>query len=151
MKHLLLFIPVISCITACALRPEPETRPAGEEVLSTDARRAAKTGTVDFASHVKPVLEQRCTMCHNRSSLKGHMSLENRSEAMRSGALGAYIVPGHPERSLLVTNVESHHQANAMPVVGTRLTADEVLILSKWIREGASWPSGAAGTLKTGL
>ena len=99
----------------------------------------------------EPILEQRCAMCHNHSSLKGRMSLENRSEAVRTAALGAYIVPGHPERSLLVTNVESHHEANAMPVVGTRLTADEVLILSKWIREGTSWPSGAAGTLKTGL
>ncbi len=151
MKHLLLFIPVISCITACALRPEPETRPAGEEVLSSEARRSAKTSAVDFVTQVKPILEQRCAMCHNHSSLKGRMSLESRREAVRSGALGTFIVPGHPERSLLVTNVESHHQGNAMPVVGTRLTADEVLILSKWIREGASWPSGAAGTLKTGL
>jgi uncharacterized membrane protein len=138
-------------LTACSTTPESETRPAGEPVLSAAAIRAAKSAPVDFVTQVRPILEQRCAMCHNRRILKGHMSLESRREAVRSGALGAYIVPGYPEHSLLVTNVESHHRMSVMPVVGTRLTADEVLILSKWIREGAAWPAGAAGTLEIGL
>lgn len=145
--------PLFACLflVACTHVPESETRPSGESVLSAEALRNAKSGPVDFATHVKPILEQRCAMCHNKRILNNRMSLENRREAVRSGALGAYIIPGDPERSLLVKNVESHHHSSAMPVVGTRLTADEVQILSKWIREGASWPTGAAGTLTIGL
>lgn len=136
-------------LAACATPPDPETKPMGENVLSKEAIKAARTSPVDFVAHVKPVLERKCVMCHNRKALKGHMSLENRKEAMRSGALGAYIVPGHPENSLLIANVHSAHQnVSVMPAVGERLTQEEYAILTKWVKEGASWPSGAAGTLK---
>ena len=121
----------------------------GENVLSKKEIKAAKSGPVDFVAHVKPVLERKCVMCHNRKALPGHMSLENRAQAMRSGALGAYIVPGHPESSLLISNVHSAHQnVSVMPAVGERLTKDEDSILTKWVKEGANWPAGATGTLE---
>ena len=136
-------------VSSCSTPPDPETKPMGENVLSKDAIKAAKAGPVDFVTHVKPVLEAKCVMCHNRKALPGHMSLENRTQAMRSGALGAYIVPGHPENSLLVANTASTHKnVSVMPAVGERLTKDEYAILTKWVKEGANWPSGAAGTLE---
>jgi len=135
-------------LAACSTPRNPETKPMGENVLSQEAIKAAKNSPVDFVTHVKPVLEAKCVMCHNRKALPGHMSLENRTQAMRSGALGAYIVPGHPENSLLIANVESaHHHVSVMPAVGERLTKDEYAILTKWVKEGANWPAGAAGTL----
>ena len=36
----------------------------------------------------------------------------------------------------------------AMPAAGMRLTSEEKAILTKWVKEGASWPPGAAGTLR---
>ena len=134
---------------SCTTPSDSETKPMGANVLSQAAIHAAKTGPVDFATHVKPVLEAKCVMCHNRKALPGHGSLENRQEAVRTGELGAYIQPGHPEYSLLVSNVKSaHHNASAMPAVGERLTPDEFAILTKWVKEGAKWPAGKAGTLK---
>jgi uncharacterized membrane protein len=139
----------VLALASCATPPDPETKPMGENVLSQDAIHAAKTVPVDFAAHVKPVLEAKCVMCHNRKALPGRMSLENRQEAMRSGALGAYIVPGHPEQSLLVANVKTAHQkVSVMPAVGERLTTDEYAILTKWVKEGAPWPAGKAGVLE---
>jgi len=136
-------------LVSCATPPDPETKPMGENVLSKESIKAAKFAPVDFVAHVKPVLERKCVMCHNHKALPGHMSLENRTQAMRSGALGAYIVPGHPENSLLVANVHSAHQnVSVMPAVGERLTKDEYAILTKWVKEGANWPAGAAGTLE---
>ena len=85
----------------------------GENVLSKEQIRAAKSGPVDFVTHVKPVLERKCVMCHNRKALPGHISLENRQEALRTKTLGTYIVPGHPETSLLVANTASTHQTSA--------------------------------------
>jgi len=139
----------VLALASCATPTDPETKPMGENVLSQDAIHAAKTGPVDFAAHVKPVLEAKCVMCHNRKALPGRMSLENRQEAMRTGALGAYIVPGHPEQSLLVANVKTAHQkVSVMPAVGERLTTDEYAILTKWVKEGAPWPAGKAGVLE---
>jgi uncharacterized membrane protein len=128
---------------------DSETKPLGENVLSKEQIHAAKHAPVDFITHVKPVLEAKCVMCHNRQALPGHMSLENRAEAMRSGALGTFIVPGSPENSLLISNVHSaHSKMSVMPAVGERLTDDEYAILTKWVKEGARWPAGASGTLK---
>ena len=136
-------------LASCAAPTDSETKPMGTNVLSQAAIHAAKTGPVDFVAHVKPVLEAKCVMCHNRKALPGHGSLENRQEAVRTGELGAYIEPGHPEYSLLVANVKTVHQkVSVMPAVGERLTPDEYAILRKWVKEGAPWPAGKAGTLK---
>jgi uncharacterized membrane protein len=145
-------LPALLCalaLASCTTPPGSETKPLGENVLDREAIHAAMTGPVDFAAHVKPVLEAKCVMCHNRQALPGHMSLASRSEALRTKALGTYIVPGHPEKSLLVANVKTVHQSvSVMPAVGERLTADEYAILNKWVKEGAAWPAGKAGTLK---
>ncbi len=147
-RHLSSLLCVLA-LASCSTSPDSETKPMGENVLSKEAIHAAKTGPVDFVAHVKPVLEAKCVMCHNRKALPGHGSLENRKEATRSGALGAYIVPGHPEYSLLVANVKTaHHKTSVMPAVGERLTEDEYAILQKWVKEGAAWPAGKEGTLK---
>ncbi|MBE2285329.1 MAG: hypothetical protein IAE77_17850 [Prosthecobacter sp.] len=136
-------------VSSCSTPPDPETKPMGENVLSKEEIKAAKSGPVDFVAHVKPVLEAKCAMCHNRQALPGHMSLESRREAVRTKTLGTYIVPGHPETSLLVANTASTHQnVSVMPAVGERLTKDEYRILNKWVKEGANWPTGKAGTLK---
>jgi hypothetical protein len=53
----------------------------------------------------------------------------------------SFLVPGQPERSLLLTKIEgAHAHVKAMPPVGERLTQDEVRILERWIRQGAKWP-----------
>ena len=136
-------------LASCTAPVDSETKPLGENVLSKEQIHAAKHGPVDFLTQVKPVLEAKCVMCHNRKALPGHMSLENRSEAMRSGALGTFIVPGSPENSLFISNVHSaHSKMSVMPAVGERLTKDEYAILTKWVKEGARWPAGATGELK---
>lgn len=146
LSSLLCVVFIASC---CTTMPDSETKPLGENVLSKEAIKAAKNGPVDFVAHVKPVLEAKCAMCHNRKALPGHMSLESRREAVRTKTLGTYIVAGHPETSLLVANTASTHQnVSVMPAVGERLTKDEYAILNKWVKEGANWPSGSAGTLK---
>lgn len=136
-------------LTSCAAPLDSETKPLGENVLTKQQIHEAKHDSVDFISHVKPVLEAKCVMCHNREALPGHMSLENRAEAMRSGALGTFIVSGSPENSLLISHTHSaHSKMSVMPAVGERLTEDEYEILTKWVKEGARWPAGDAGTLK---
>ena len=124
-----------------------ETSPAGRTVLSSPALERARVKVV-FAEHVKPILETKCVMCHNRKTLPGLLSLENRKAAFKPGATGIPIVPGHPEQSLLLSNIKSAHaHMNAMPPVGERITKDELAVLTKWIKDGAPWPDGRAGKL----
>lgn len=150
MHRALFVLPLI--LPACSLieAPESETRPVGQTSLSAAELQAAREGPVSFPDHVRPILEAKCAMCHNRSALPGRMSLASRDAAVKSGTLGAFIVPGDPDRSLLIHNLKSAHASiQAMPPVGERITRDEIEILRKWIREGAPWPAGPEGTVPT--
>lgn len=132
-------------LLGCATGPrEGETSYHGENILSPREIIAAKQKPV-FEAHIKPILETRCVVCHNHKVLPKLMSLENRTKAMASGK----IIPGHPEQSLLVHNIKgSHAGVNTMPPVGERITQDELAILTEWIKQGAEWPTGRAGSLK---
>lgn len=144
---------LLAMLTGCetsdvASSPESQTRPPGETVLSREELKAAMTDKVDFVRHVKPIFEARCVMCHNKEALPGRMSLLNRKAAVKSGALGVFIIPGHPETSAMVTKISSAPaHMTAMPPVGERITSDKTAVLKKWIKEGADWPEGREGRL----
>ena len=133
---------------ACCTNPttDSETRPAGENILPRTTLAEALSGEVHFNKHVKPVLGAKCAVCHNQKAMPGRMSLESREQAVRSGALGIHILPGRPEKSLLLTKASSAHaHLNVMPPVGERLTGEEVKLLRRWIAQGATWPAGKSG------
>jgi hypothetical protein len=135
-------------LTHCQDLPnsESETRPAGENILSRKAIHRALNGPVDFTSHVKPILADKCLPCHAKEALPGHLDLSDRAAAIKSNAFGGLIIPGAPEKSpflSLISDAPAH--LKEMPVVGNQVTAEEMDILRKWIAEGAHWPSGPAG------
>jgi uncharacterized membrane protein len=126
---------------------ESQTALTGNNAIS-DAALEEANKKVDFVTHVKPILETKCVMCHNTRTMPGRLSLENRRQAMKPGAMGAFIVPGEPEKSPLIQNIETTHaEVNAMPPVGERVTKQEMVVLTKWIKDGAEWPKGSAGKL----
>lgn len=143
------FIVLLTLITGCSSPEESETRPTGRNVLKKATLNQALHDQVDFVTHVKPVLEAKCAICHHQAALPGRMSLASRQEAQRSGTLRAFIVPGHPESSPLLTRLTSAHtNLQAMPPVGETLTPEEVTLLERWISQGATWPASPTGDLR---
>jgi hypothetical protein len=103
---------------------------------------------VDFATQIKPLLKDRCVNCHNSNALFGHLNLENRAYAFRERPDGAVIIPGNAEQSrfyLVLTLPEGERKA--MPPTGHRIPPEEVILLKRWIDEGAAWPEGADGVV----
>jgi uncharacterized membrane protein len=136
-----------SWLAACKTMEHSETAPADWEVLGKEAL-GSSYGKIDFATHVKPVLEAKCLACHNRKHPPPpFFSLENRKLAFDVGVGNPRIVPGHPEKSVLITNATKAHE-RSMPPVGERLTAEEKRIFTEWVRQGAAWPEGKAGELQ---
>ena len=137
-------------LTSCGTPEESETRPQGTNVLSEPALRQALAGQVNFVAHIKPILEAKCAACHNRQALPGKISLASREEALRTGTLRGFILPGQPEASPFITRIGTAHAAvQAMPPVGESLTQEETRVIKRWIAQGAAWPAGAAGSLRT--
>ena len=120
---------------------ESETLLTGRNVLGALEIRVALQETVDFSRHVKPILEAKCVACHDRESQPRGLHFNNHDSATKSGALGVFIVPGHPEHSPFLTTIKSAHTSiKSMPPVGERLTSEEVGIFKRWIQQGAPWP-----------
>lgn len=149
MKHSISFFLSALLLAGCvSSESESETRLPGRNVLEAAALKEAQAGKVDFVSHMKPILEAKCVMCHNKSAQPGRMSLASQADALETGALGGFIVPGNPDKSRFITHVKgAHASVKAMPPVGEVLTTEETAIIRRWISQGAQWPGGAAGRL----
>jgi hypothetical protein len=86
---------------------------------------------------VRPLLESRCFECHGgREQKKGGLTLSTRAAMLRGGDSGPAIVPGSPEKSLLISAVR--HESFEMPP-RTKMPPEEIRILEKWISDGAFW------------
>jgi len=100
-------------------------------------------GKIDFEKHVRPLLIINCLECHNSKDAheNGNLSLETRELALTGGRRAPAIVPGKPDRSLLiqVLTTDVIHQ-EAMPPTPDKIWGVRMRILRKWIRQGAVWP-----------
>jgi len=100
---------------------------------------ASGDGEPEFARDVRPLLEARCFACHGAKRQRGKLRLDRRP------AIPGIVVPGAPEESPLYLRVSSADPDERMPAEGEPLSADEIALLGRWIRAGASWPEDALG------
>ena len=91
-----------------------------------------------FESRVRPVFVNNCFSCHAVTAMGG-LEMTSRASLLRGGNLGPTVVPGHPDRSLLIQAVRHSHVRLKMPPQG-KLQDDEIRDLVTWVRDGAVWP-----------
>lgn len=101
---------------------------------------------VDFATQVKPLLSDRCFLCHGPDAETREADLRLDSEAGILGPLASdeklhAVVPGQPAASELVARILSTDPDLQMPPPdsGLKLTSQEQGLLKRWVAEGAEW------------
>ena len=94
-----------------------------------------------FENRVRPVLASNCYTCHADSAMGG-LRLDSREAILKGGGHGPAIVPGDPDKSLLIHAVRQD-QSLKMPLGGGKLTDAEIADLAAWIKAGAVWPANA--------
>jgi mono/diheme cytochrome c family protein len=92
-----------------------------------------------FETQVRPVLAGICQSCHGPKKQRGGLRLDSRAALVEGGANGPSIVPGEPDKSLLIQAVRHLHADIKMPPKG-KLPAPAVDALASWVRMGAPWP-----------
>jgi hypothetical protein len=92
-----------------------------------------------FESKVRPVLASNCYDCHSDEQFGG-LRLDSREALLKGGKSGPAIVPGDPEKSLLILAVRQTSEKLKMPK-GGRLRPEEVEVLVEWVKAGAPWPA----------
>ena len=89
-----------------------------------------------------PILRERCYTCHSEIQQMGGLRLDRRDDALQGGKSGAVIIPGDGAGSKLVQMVAGAVEGAVMPLVGDRLTPEQVDVLRAWIDQGANWTDG---------
>ncbi|MGD0296484.1 MAG: DUF1549 domain-containing protein, partial [Bryobacteraceae bacterium] len=95
-----------------------------------------------FEARIRPVLANNCFACHAASALGG-LRVDSREGMLKGGKSGTAMIPGDPEKSLLIQAVRQTNPKLKMPM-GGKLKDQEIADLDAWVKAGANWPATAA-------
>ena len=104
----------------------------------TDPITVQKTdqGEISFSGTVQPILQDHCKRCHSEDK-KGDLYAMDYAGVMKGGKSGAFVVPGKPDESRIITSVEMTREPFMPPRVFPSLTEDRIAAIRAWIEEGA--------------
>jgi hypothetical protein len=102
------------------------------------------SATVDFNYHIRPILVQKCYLCHgpDAGSRKANLRLdtyEGATALLKSGNRAIDIK--HTEKSMMLFRINHKDPEMIMPTPDSKwiLTKKEKKQLEKWIHQGADW------------
>jgi cytochrome c553 len=123
---------VIACVAAALAAGRPAAR---AETAPNDEAIAF------FEKKVRPILVQHCYACHSAdTNAKGGLRVDDRNGLLNGGNGGPAVVPGDPDKSLLLARVALKDAKRRMPQEAGPLSDEQVADLTKWVRDGAAWP-----------
>jgi len=113
---------------------------AGCALVGARLPGAAEPGGVEFFERrVRPVLVERCYECHGEKKQKGGLRLDSAAAVRAGGESGAALVPGQPEKSLLIKVISWSDPDLQMPPKN-KLPDAEIAVLTEWVKMGAPDP-----------
>ncbi len=95
-----------------------------------------------FEKRVRPILVDNCYKCHSHDSekIKGGLLLDTRDDLLKGGDTGPAIVPGDPEKSLLIKAVRYTDKDLQMPPNDNQMQPQQIADLEAWVKMGAPDP-----------
>ena len=95
-----------------------------------------------FEKKIRPVLAEHCYSCHSTKAekLRAALLLDSKQGLLTGGTSGPAIVPGKPEKSLLINSLKTTDKDDMMPPKGDRLSAAVIADFELWIKIGAPDP-----------
>jgi len=95
---------------------------------------------VSFTREIAPILVKQCQACHGTTDAKSDYQVTNFDSWMKPGASGEpAITAGDPATSEVYRLIASTDTDERMPKEGDALSADQVALFERWIREGAKF------------
>lgn len=99
-----------------------------------------------FESKVRPILATNCYGCHTNSKMGG-LRVDSAEALLKGGNKGPALVPGDPDKSLLIQLLRHTDPKQRMPM-GMKLKDSEIAVMAEWVKAGAVWPKTAATVAK---
>jgi WD40 repeat protein len=133
--RLLLCLPAL-LLPAAALAADEEPKPvAVVEIKHADP--------VSYAKEIAPILDNKCSSCHNSLKNQGKLDMSTYESLMKGGSRGSPIVPGASAGSLLIKLCGRTEKPTMPPKRETPLSPEELALVKLWIDQGAKAPAGA--------
>ena len=114
------------------------------DVQSKPSTTRAASAHIDFSRDIRPILSDKCFVCHGPDAANNKSKLRFDTEAHAFADLGSgrhAIVRGDPSHSQLVQRITADNRSLLMPPAysGLKLTKQEIERLTDWIAQGAQW------------
>ena len=94
---------------------------------SLDAQRPPS-----FQHEVRPIFEKACFQCHSDEKSLAGLDVRSIAALMAGGSGGPALIPGKPDDSLLIKQLES----GKMPLGGEPLTPAQLQLVRAWVKDG---------------
>ena len=94
-----------------------------------------------FKTRILPIFATRCQSCHNHALKLSGLNLESAAGMKAGGLHGPVVMAGDAQQSRLYRRV-ARLEKPFMPLEGEALPEAEVVLLKRWIEQGAVWPEG---------
>lgn len=117
---------------------------------SSQVQAAPAAGAGDDAASLKfytekvvPVFQANCYRCHGGMNHRGGFTMDTKAGMAKGGHDGAVIVPGSPEKSLLVKLIRHEGPANdpmPMPPHKDKISDADIATVEQWVKAGAIMP-----------
>src|ERR1041385_3578862 len=93
-----------------------------------------------FENKIRPILANNCYKCHSQSAekVKAGLLLDTKEGTLKGGETGPAVVPGDPDKSLLIKAVRYTDPDLQMPPKGKKLSDEEIADLTSWVKMGRS-------------
>src|SRR5258707_1322366 len=92
-----------------------------------------------FEKKVRPIFVNNCYGCHSADTKPaGGLRVDDHNGILRGGQSGPAVVPGDPEKSVLLMRVRHQDPKRRMPKESDPLSESQIADLNTWIRDGAA-------------
>lgn len=109
-----------------------------------DVQAAANPGSVAFyTEQVVPVFKENCYKCHAGMAHRGGFQMDTKAGMFKGGHDGVVVIPGDPDKSLLVRLMRHEGPANdpmPMPPHKDKISDAQIAIVAQWVKAGAVMP-----------
>ena len=97
---------------------------------------------ITFDDDIRPLLQRRCSVCHNSDRREGDLDVTNFVNLMQGGGSGTVLEASGPADSYLYELV-THASSPEMPPGGNKIPDAEIKLLADWISGGLLENSGS--------
>lgn len=117
-------------------------------MLSSSVDVGAQPAEATLEKQARAILQAHCFKCHSHAQgkAKGDLMLDTRAFMLKGGETGPAVIPGDPNKSLLIKSVTHELPDMKMPRAAPKLSVADVELLVAWVKAGAPWRDGVVGS-----